>query len=237
MLNDHGDVSDAPTAISIYRGIRAYALALVPPMPVSYYHNFAMWDNLASPFIVTFLVWHADILVVSRVVVPSLVDLDVPSQIYRCYVVWGRRLSIVTVPLLLLLVSIGASFLLYLGLVADDSIVINSITFRVFVVPGSIPRSITSVLFAMVYPVNLAQNILTTGLISFRIWCQHKESQASGLSQSGFGMSLLNVIQIIVESAMVYTIQQLLLLVLNVLQHPAQVILHATLIPSIGELP
>ncbi|KAJ2921979.1 hypothetical protein H1R20_g15112, partial [Candolleomyces eurysporus] len=200
-LDGHRNVSDEPIAISIYRGIRAYALALVPPMPVSYYHDFAMWDNLSSPFIVTFLVWHADILV-----------------IYRCFVVWDRRLSVVTVPILLLLTSI----------------VINSITFRSFVEPGSISRSITSVLFSMVYPVNLAQNILTTGLISYRIWCQHKESQASGLSQSGFGMSLLNVIQIIIESAMIYTIQQLLLLVLNVLQHPAQVILHATLIPSIG---
>ncbi|KAJ2914247.1 hypothetical protein MD484_g6186, partial [Candolleomyces efflorescens] len=189
------------TTISVYRGIRAYALALVPPMPVNYYHNFTMWDNLSSPFIVSFLVWHADILV-----------------IYRCYVVWDRRLSIVAVPILLLLVSI----------------VINCITFRVFVVPGSIPRSITSVLFTMVFPVNLAQNVLTTGLISFRIWRQHRESRASGLSQSGFGMSLLTVIQIIVESAMVYTIQQLLLLILNVLRHPAQVILHATLIPSIG---
>ena len=72
ILNVHRDVSDALVAISIYRGIRAYALALVPPMPVSYYHNFAMWDNLSSPFIVTFLVWHADILVVSKLLSPPV---------------------------------------------------------------------------------------------------------------------------------------------------------------------
>jgi hypothetical protein len=41
-------------------------------MPVSYYHNFSQWDNAAYTFVVNFLVWNADLLVVSDTKFSSL---------------------------------------------------------------------------------------------------------------------------------------------------------------------
>jgi hypothetical protein len=87
----------------------------------------------------------------------------------------------------------------------------------------------------MVYPVNLSQNILTTGLIAYRIWCQHRESRACGLSQLSNPLNLTSLIRIIIESALIYTLHILILFILDLISHPAQVILHATLIPSIGQ--
>ena len=85
----------------------------------------------------------------------------------------------------------------------------------------------------LIYPVNLAQNILTTGLIAVKIWRQHLVSRASGLYLAS-NWNLLTILRIIVESALVYTVQQVVLCVLYFLRHPAQVIIHATLVPSIG---
>ena len=54
-----------PPVINLYRGIRAYALGVgSPAKPVSYYHDFTQWDNAAYTFVVNFLVWNADLLVV-----------------------------------------------------------------------------------------------------------------------------------------------------------------------------
>jgi hypothetical protein len=86
----------------------------------------------------------------------------------------------------------------------------------------------------MIYPINLAQNILTTGLIAYKIWKQHVISRDSGL-YSAANWNMLTVMRIMIESASIYTIQQVVLCVLSFLHHPAQVIIHATLIPSIGE--
>jgi len=189
------------TGIDLSRGIRAYALQVSPPSPVTYYHDFSKWDNYAFGVIVTMLVWHADALV-----------------IYRCYIIWARNIWVIILPLILL----GLSF------------AVNIITLTTFKKPDALPAATISVFIQMVYPVNLAQSILTTGLIAHRIISQHRKSHASGLHRAASGMSLLNVVRIIVESASIFTIQQIILLVLLEINHPAQVILHETLVPSMG---
>ena len=87
----------------------------------------------------------------------------------------------------------------------------------------------------MVYPLNIAQSILTTCLITVKIWAQYGRSLNAGLPTASGSVSLPTLIRIIVESALIFTVQQIILLILQQVRHPASVILHATLVPSIGE--
>lgn len=65
-----------------------------------------------------------------------------------------------------------------------------------------------------------------------RIWRQHLLSEASGV-RAASGITLLSVVRLVVESAMVYTLQLTTLVVLYFLRHPAMVILQAAIVPSI----
>jgi hypothetical protein len=89
-------------------------------------------------------------------------------------------------------------------------------------------------LLNMAFPVNIAQSCLVTGLITFRIWRQHRASRAAGLSEHGAGLGLLTIIRIIVESTMIFTIQQVVLCILSYFDSPAQWALLGTLVPSMG---
>jgi len=78
------------------------------------------------------------------------------------------------------------------------------------------------------------QSCLTTGLIAFRIWRQYRLSREAGLNELGSSLGLLTVIRIVVESTMVFTVQQVVLCILYYFNSPAQWALHGTLVPSIG---
>ncbi|KAJ2913611.1 hypothetical protein MD484_g6800, partial [Candolleomyces efflorescens] len=138
--------------------------------------------------------------------------------IYRCFVIWGHNIWVILFPVVLLLFSF----------------VVNCITLTSFKHPDAVPAAVAGAFIQMVYPINLAQNITTTSLIAYRIWSQHYKARESGLFKVAAGMNLLTVVRIIIESALIFTVQQLILLILLELDHPAQVILHATLVPSMG---
>jgi hypothetical protein len=80
----------------------------------------------------------------------------------------------------------------------------------------------------------LSQNMLSTGLIVWRIWRQHRLSRTIGL-QVVNGVSLLEVITIVLESASLYTVQLVVLNITNYLYHPLCFIFQATLVPTAGE--
>lgn len=86
----------------------------------------------------------------------------------------------------------------------------------------------------VVFPINLIQNIMTTGLIAYKIWAQYRESRASGLMMSS-SLSLLSVVRIIVESALIYTVEMLALIILYYKAHAGIVVVQYILPPSIGE--
>ncbi|KAJ3509205.1 hypothetical protein NMY22_g16371 [Coprinellus aureogranulatus] len=86
----------------------------------------------------------------------------------------------------------------------------------------------------MTYPINIAQSCLTTGLITFKIWRQYSLSRSAGLYAGGSGSGLLTIMRIIVESAMIFAVQQLALCILYYLDSPAQHVFHGTMVPSIG---
>jgi hypothetical protein len=86
-----------------------------------------------------------------------------------------------------------------------------------------------------IYPLVFAQNIITTGLIAFKIWTQHRISTANGVIDTSTRLSLINVLRILIESAAIYTFQVLVLLILYPMENNAQYIVQSAVIPSIGK--
>jgi hypothetical protein len=83
-------------------------------------------------------------------------------------------------------------------------------------------------------PLYLAQNILTTGLIVYRIWTQHRRTKESGIVGLNTA-NLLSVIRVVVESAAVYTVVLLLMAVLRAMDHPGRFIVQYAHVPIAGE--
>jgi hypothetical protein len=86
----------------------------------------------------------------------------------------------------------------------------------------------------VVFPINLVQNIMTTGLIAYKIWSQYRESRESGLTVPS-GLNLLRIVRIIVESALIYTVEMFALIILFYKAHAGIVVVQYILPPSIGE--
>ncbi|KAF8154741.1 hypothetical protein B0H34DRAFT_535864 [Crassisporium funariophilum] len=139
------------------------------------------------------------------------------AMIYRCFVIWDRQLWVTVIPVILLILSISS----------------NAALFFWFTHPGSqSPQEVMSWL-GTVYPFAFAQNTITTGMIAFKIWRQHRASVTLGVAQHS-PLDLLGIMRIIVESAMIYTFELLVLIILYPLGSNAQFIVQSAVIPSIG---
>lgn len=138
--------------------------------------------------------------------------------IYRCFLIWDRNIWVILLPSFFLFLSIG----------------VTSVNLFWFKNPDSIPWAIIAPFLAAIFPINLAQNVMTTALIAFRIWRHHQEAQLSGLSMSPSTINFLFIIRIVVESASIYTIETLVMIVLFYTAHPGLIIVQHILSPSIG---
>ena len=87
---------------------------------------------------------------------------------------------------------------------------------------------------ATIYPFAFAQNTITTGMIAFKIWRQHRSSTELGVLNHS-PLDLIGVMRIVIESAMIYTFQLLILIILFPVHHNAQLIVQCAIVPSIGE--
>ncbi|TFK19922.1 hypothetical protein FA15DRAFT_600618, partial [Coprinopsis marcescibilis] len=137
--------------------------------------------------------------------------------IYRCYIIWGCQYEIIAIPSLLLIISIAT----------------NGINWYFFLHPSQLPFVAVKPLLDLVYPGHLAQNIITTGLIAWKLWMQHMRSRRIGLRVSS-SITLMTVARIIVESAMIYTLQMVSLVILYFLKHPALILPQEAIVPSTG---
>ncbi|TFK34658.1 hypothetical protein BDQ12DRAFT_762712, partial [Crucibulum laeve] len=138
--------------------------------------------------------------------------------IYRCFIIWNNNIYVVALPIILLLLSIST----------------NALLLWWYTHPGSATLAQTLPWMETIYPFAFAQNVLTTGMIAFKIWRQHRSSSASGVIDTASRLSLINIVRIIVESAMIYTVQLLILIILNPFHHNAQFIVQSAVVPSIG---
>lgn len=115
-------------------------------------------------------------------------------------------------------------------------LVVNGAIFFVSIAhPAALPPGQASVIVDVIYPVNITQSCLTTGLITFKIGRQYFASRAAGLSARGSNVGLLMIMRVIVESMMIFTIQQIVMCILWYLDNPAHYIFFWTLIPSVGK--
>ncbi|EAU92086.2 hypothetical protein CC1G_09607 [Coprinopsis cinerea okayama7 len=190
--------------------IRRYAHAFTTfayttnEIPLMYLFDYTLWDNSGCVFMLNLLVWMADAL-----------------AIYRCYLIWNDSLLVILFPSALLLVSI----------------IINSITFSWFLDMTSVDSDLAMTLLKLVYPINISQNIVTTSLIAVRIYLQHRLSRKAGLNNlatTSSGVHLLTVMRIVIESAMLFTVQQIVMMILLYSGHMAEMIFHGTTAPTIG---
>ncbi|KAJ3522598.1 hypothetical protein NMY22_g11824 [Coprinellus aureogranulatus] len=194
--------------VSLYRLIRGFGMMLGPAgTPLSYYHISTSWDGVAHTTMNAITTWIADAL-----------------QIYRCYIIWGSspyQCRIVVLPILLLLTAMGIN-----------------ITLMVWFGHPFVPYEGIRIVLDLNYPLFLAQNVTTTGLIAYRIIKQHRRSMAAGIGATNIGeqnrTSLLTIARIIIESALLYTIEMVIIIVLYFMNHPAQYIVRGAIIPTIG---
>ncbi|KAF6763894.1 hypothetical protein DFP72DRAFT_486231 [Ephemerocybe angulata] len=137
--------------------------------------------------------------------------------IYRCWVIWNRSYWVTIVPLILFTASVVlTSFAMYWWRDQDR-----------------ISASIMGPIFKSISPVNIVLNCLTTGMIAYRIWRQREESRKAGLSVTS-GMDLLTAVRIVIESALIYTLEMFLSIILFTVGHPSVLVVHHTLAPTIG---
>ncbi len=89
-----------------------------------------------------------------------------------------------------------------------------------------------------IYATAFVQNFMTTSLIAYRIWRQDRASAIAGVHSQGSGTSsLIPIVRILVESAALYMMQLIILIILYARNHNAQFIIQESLVPTIGELP
>ncbi|KAF8965381.1 hypothetical protein BDZ97DRAFT_779717 [Flammula alnicola] len=193
-------VATADIVVNLYRFIQGFVLHVDPLGPFSYFFNFGRWDALAHNAMLCIMTWLGDGLV-----------------IYRCYVIWDRKIWVTVVPVILLILSIST----------------NAALFFWFTHPNVESPSGVSHWMGTIYPFAFAQNTITTGMIAFKIWRQHRASVVLGVVNNS-PLNLLAIMRIVMESAMIYTLQLLVLIILFPLEQFPQLIVQSTVIPSIG---
>ncbi|KAJ3970145.1 hypothetical protein EV361DRAFT_802561 [Lentinula raphanica] len=121
--------------------------------------------------------------------------------VYRCWVICNHRITVVVLPILLWLGGFStAIFIIYLEASAKNP--------KILLTGGSskLTPSITAN-----WSISLANNIITTGVIVYKIWSIDRSNtlngnhHPSGHTKRNKRTELQNVIRIIIESGMMYT--------------------------------
>ncbi|PPQ65506.1 hypothetical protein CVT24_010801 [Panaeolus cyanescens] len=138
--------------------------------------------------------------------------------IHRTYIAWDRNWWVVLFPIL----------------IDVANIVVVGVSFYGLANPGRFSVKTAYALYAPGFPLAFLQNVVTTGLLWYKIWSQHRESTRNGVARSDGGISLGYLAQILFETAMIYPIQLLIIITLNVLFHPAASMVAIIMVPCIG---
>lgn len=170
-----------------------------PGIIIEYFADLAHWKEVARTGVYVGLTAVADTLF-----------------IYRCYVIWGRSIYIIALPILLLCCSITAG----IGI----EVVIGTAGATTNLFATSLATWAQSF-----FAISLVQNVLTTFLIVYRIWRVN-----IGVTALGQNHSLWPVMAVVLESGAVYSSTLLLLLMTYVSGSFAQYIALDMLVPIIG---
>ncbi|KAL0955937.1 hypothetical protein HGRIS_002123 [Hohenbuehelia grisea] len=140
--------------------------------------------------------------------------------IYRCFLVWNNNYYIIIVPSLLVIMSIISNA------IALD--LFTKVPFGTIFGPNLIHWMNT------IYALALVQNTMTTGLIAYRIWAQERDTRRVGIHSNGSKSSLMPIVRIIVESAAIYSLELLVLIILYALGHNGQFVVQEAVVPTVG---
>ncbi|KAJ7460860.1 hypothetical protein B0H11DRAFT_938401 [Mycena galericulata] len=171
-----------------------------PGGPVGYLGQLALWDHIFK-----------DTIYATQSILGDAV------AVYRCWILWNGDYRFVIFPSVLLIVS-GISGYMVCGLYTTVSP-----TATVF--DPRLTNWITTF-----YSVAVAQNIVTTGLMSLRLWQIEQKSARVRLGSGNF----LPVLIILVESNALYLFIEILLLSLYAVNYNAQYILLEIVTPTVG---
>ncbi|KAH6885077.1 hypothetical protein BKA70DRAFT_1574546 [Coprinopsis sp. MPI-PUGE-AT-0042] len=139
-------------------------------------------------------------------------------MIYRCFLLWQRRYAVIILPTLLFISSVAIhSTNFWWGSQQSDT---------------SLDRAIGKVwpLLNVPFPLYLVQNLLTTGLILFKIWSRYRQTKAIGILAL-HTPSLISIMRIIVESAALHTTAMLVMLILRIRDNTNHIFLMQCILP------
>ncbi|KZT50801.1 hypothetical protein CALCODRAFT_521760 [Calocera cornea HHB12733] len=139
-------------------------------------------------------------------------------NIYRSWLVWNRNYWVPVFPLALWVATTVVGYYMTTSLFPSARMDDNAFT------------ELYKTWITIWYCLSVAQNLITTTLIAFRLW--HHERQIAAYRKSGF--SLLPIMLIIVESAAIYLAAQLLALILLLVNDNASFTMLELLTPLIG---
>ncbi|KAH8106730.1 hypothetical protein BXZ70DRAFT_914849 [Cristinia sonorae] len=138
-------------------------------------------------------------------------------SIYRCWVVWDRSWKVIVLPTILLIVSIISGYTvigLYTTIQTDNT-----------VFDGRLTSWVTTF-----YSVVVIQSGMSTGLMMYRIWQAEKRTSAYRTGRS----PLRPILWILLESAALLVVVELVLLLLYSAQFNSQYLLLEPITPIVG---
>ncbi|KAF9038549.1 hypothetical protein BJ165DRAFT_1531633 [Panaeolus papilionaceus] len=138
--------------------------------------------------------------------------------LYRTFVVWNKNIWVVALPIL-----VHVSYL-----------VINSFAIYALSHPNIFPRATAVAWYQPVFPLVFTQNVMTTGLLFYKIFSQHRASTANGVADSSGTIGLGQLAWMLIETAGLYTLELFVIIILGAKEHPAKGIVSVSLVPTLG---
>jgi len=175
-------------ALSWSRVLDAFIVYRDTLTPIGYFAQVSNWKEVTRTALICIYLLCAD-----------------GALVYRCWIVWSRRLVVIAFPLCLFIADIAVVIALVVTMAETTSS-------SVFV--ATLGRWITAVV-----SFTLAQNFIVTGLIVFRILQVNRASQKY---RSGVGANLTGVVAVIIESGSLYVMSLFIFLMCYVTQSNAQ---------------
>ncbi|KAG6865532.1 hypothetical protein C0991_001725 [Blastosporella zonata] len=144
-------------------------------------------------------------------------NLGSAAAIYRCWILWNKNWKVILLPITLLIANLVSGY----TVCATYAVVLPTDT----VFNSRLDRWIKTF-----YSVAVILNIMTTGLMGIRIWTTHRKSASYSVGQS----KLLPVLQILVESAALQLVVEIVLLALYCSNINAQYIVLESVASIVG---
>ncbi|SJL11543.1 uncharacterized protein ARMOST_14947 [Armillaria ostoyae] len=139
--------------------------------------------------------------------------------LYRCWVIYGRQWMVVICPVIMCIAEIGCGIA---GVCIETSLGPDSSITN----PSIFPLILTHL------SLTLATNVITTSLIVHRIWTVH--SAVRQVVPSIKNNPLRNALVVVIESASVYTVSAVVLLVIYAIGSDACYVMTGTIVQIIG---